>query len=199
MVNTWFISDTHFDHLNVIKYCDRPYKDVDEMNEMLVKNWNETVAPDDIVFIVGDFSLSERALRFVARLNGTKILVSGNHDSTHPAHKKGKEKNIVATRGRYYEAGFNHIATHLTIGIAERTVNIAHLPYKGDTTDDRHEKYRLEDDGRVLLCGHVHEKWKTKFTPKGTLMVNVGVDVWDYKPVNVKVLEDLIRKEQPLN
>ena len=73
-------------------------------------------------------------------------------------------------------------------------VNMCHMPYKGDSTDDRFQKYRLEDDGRVLLCGHVHEKWKTKRTPKGTLMINVGVDVWDMKPVSEDTIKELILK-----
>lgn len=51
---------------------------------------------------------------------------------------------------------------------------------------------RLEDNGEVLLCGHVHEKWKTKETKKGSLMINVGVDVWDFKPVHIRQIADEI-------
>ena len=49
-VSVWFVSDTHFDHENIIKYCNRPFADVNEMNETLIKNWNNVVKPNDIVF-----------------------------------------------------------------------------------------------------------------------------------------------------
>ena len=56
-MNTWLISDTHFDHANIIKYCNRPFKDVDEMNNTIWQNWNSVVDADDIVYHLGDFAL----------------------------------------------------------------------------------------------------------------------------------------------
>lgn len=53
----WFTSDTHFGHANIIKYCNRPYKDTEEMNADLIKRWNSTVGKDDLVWHLGDFSL----------------------------------------------------------------------------------------------------------------------------------------------
>lgn len=53
----FFTSDTHFNHTNIIKYCQRPFRDIYEMNETLIANWNNVVAPDDIVFHLGDFCL----------------------------------------------------------------------------------------------------------------------------------------------
>ena len=76
------IADTHFGHENVIKYCNRPFKDVDGMNYCLIKNWNETVSNNDTVFMLGDFAFGREAVeKIVPRLNGRKILIKGNHDT----------------------------------------------------------------------------------------------------------------------
>ncbi len=56
MSNIWFTSDTHFGHANIIRFCDRPFKDIQEMNERLIANWNAVVRPGDSVYHMGDFS-----------------------------------------------------------------------------------------------------------------------------------------------
>lgn len=76
-------SDTHFNHANIIKYCNRPFSSVEEMNEALIKNWNEVVSNDDTVLHLGDVALGnkEMAEAIIKRLNGKKILIMGNHDN----------------------------------------------------------------------------------------------------------------------
>ena len=78
----WVISDTHFFHNNIIKYCNRPFKDYKEMNEKLVENWNNKVSPEDIVIHLGDFSSGNREniTSIRRKLNGTIILIRGSHD-----------------------------------------------------------------------------------------------------------------------
>lgn len=77
------IGDTHFGHSNIIKYCNRPFRDVEEMDRVLIKNWNETVSNHDIVIHLGDFAFCarERAKEICSQLNGKKILIKGNHDN----------------------------------------------------------------------------------------------------------------------
>ena len=78
----FFTSDTHFGHINIIKYCNRPFSSVEEHDETLIKNWNEKVGPDDIIFHLGDFAFgSEKQwMNYLDKLNGKKYLVIGNHD-----------------------------------------------------------------------------------------------------------------------
>ena len=82
-MKVFIISDTHFNHANIIKYCNRPFKDTKEMYEAMIKNWNETVSNNDIVIHLGDFGLSnkEYIASIIKRLNGKKILIMGNHDN----------------------------------------------------------------------------------------------------------------------
>ena len=81
-MKVFVIADPHFDHANVIKYCDRPYSDPHEMNEDMIKRWNQVVSKRDKIYVLGDFSLSREAVKkFLPRLNGMKYLVKGNHDS----------------------------------------------------------------------------------------------------------------------
>ena len=77
------ISDTHFGHSKIIEYCNRPFANVEEMDQKLIKNWNETVSNNDIILHLGDFALcgKERIKEIVSKLNGKKILILGNHDN----------------------------------------------------------------------------------------------------------------------
>lgn len=218
MSKIFFTSDLHFYHSNVIKFCDRPYrtknpfwklwewkhdkpsiKSVEIMNEALVANWNSVVGPDDEVYVLGDFSLAFRPVElFTKRLNGKKYLVPGNHDFCHSYNKKSRKPGRRAEWIKKYEDNGWIVLPeqgYLTYSLFPNvtgTVNICHLPYANlDDKDsdkqgkDKYADWRPADTGAWLLCGHVHEKWKTRGK-----MINVGVDVWDYKPV---ALEDLVR------
>ena len=198
----FFTSDLHIYHTNVIKYCGRPYSSVEEMNESLVLNWNVVVSSEDTVYCLGDFSMAARPVEtFTPRLMGKKkYLVPGNHDFCHSYHKKSRNEENRKKWIAFYEANGWIVLpeqTYLDLeGIGP--VNICHHPYSndnssGETYDDKYEKWRPMDDGKVLLCGHIHEKWLTKKSPKDTLMINVGVDVWNYTPVDTQTLADLIK------
>lgn len=92
--HTYFISDTHFNHKAIIKYCNRPFKDINQMNETIITNWNNTVKKDDLVFMMGDFALcgKDKIIEIGNQLNGRKFLIKGNHDG--------------ASRDTYRKAGF---------------------------------------------------------------------------------------------
>ncbi len=77
----WVTSDHHFGHKNIIRYCNRPFATSDEMNKEMVKRWNEKVKKEDLVIHLGDFAFKGRAKEFREQLNGTILLIEGNHDS----------------------------------------------------------------------------------------------------------------------
>lgn len=75
----YFISDTHFNHNNIIKFCNRPFNDVLEMNEVLIDNWNKVVKPTDNIYHLGDVGFGH-INHILERLNGKKYLITGSHD-----------------------------------------------------------------------------------------------------------------------
>ena len=81
MSNVYLISDTHFAHKNIMKYENRPFKDLTDMREKLILNWNMLVKPEDTVIHLGDFGMCNKdvASDILSRLNGHKILIKGNH------------------------------------------------------------------------------------------------------------------------
>ena len=74
-------SDLHLHHHNIIRYCNRAFPSIEAMDATLIQNWNETVAPDDTVYFLGDLTIKKRRYwDLLERLNGVKVLVHGNHD-----------------------------------------------------------------------------------------------------------------------
>ena len=76
----FFISDPHFNHGNIIKFCARPWETKEEMTEAMINNWNSVVGPDDIVFCLGDFMWASSWNTTLERLNGHIHLIWGNHE-----------------------------------------------------------------------------------------------------------------------
>ena len=93
----YVISDTHFNHSRILEYCLRPFDNVEQMNEVIINNWNKVINEDDIVYVLGDFCFGNKTMlkEIVSNLKGRKILICGNHDNL--------------TKNAYYEAGFETI------------------------------------------------------------------------------------------
>jgi calcineurin-like phosphoesterase family protein len=126
----FFTSDQHYGHTNIIKYCKRPYKDVDEMNRDLITRHNSVVGPLDYVYHLGDFALMHTgtAHDILKKLNGAKhILVKGNHDKSLKVMKE-----VIGFDEVYEKLEWNGWM-------------LQHHPIK------THKK---------LLCGHVHIAWR---------------------------------------
>lgn len=155
----WFTSDTHFNHANIIEYCQRPFKDVNHMNHAMVNNWNSVVSPEDRVYHVGDFAMGNKSHweRFCKALNGCKILIRGNHD-----------------KGNTFM---------LSIGFAEVYETLMY----GDPADPWKLVHDPEGQTGKILCGHVHTSWRRKMTPELDA-INVGVDQWGFRPVSFEEL-----------
>jgi calcineurin-like phosphoesterase family protein len=85
MGKNFYISDLHFGHKNCIAFDDRPFNSIEEMDEVLIKNWNSVVSNDDTVYILGDmfWYKPDKAIEILEQLNGRKRLIKGNHDRCH--------------------------------------------------------------------------------------------------------------------
>lgn len=178
--HTFFTSDTHFNHANIIRFCNRPFRNVEEMNEAIVANWNEVVGENDTVFHLGDFCLGGAAewTRFLDRLNGRIYLILGNHDL----------KNIR----QGFLGRFEHVAMQMRIEISKRKIYLCHYPFlcfEGGYKDV------------WQLFGHVHTRRGNTGIDAGRLQYlyptqyDVGVDNNEFKPVAYELVRARILKQ----
>ena len=187
--NVWFTSDRHFGHANILRLSDRPYASIAEHDLDLVERHNAVVKPGDVVFVLGDEAKDVTPdPDIIGALNGTQILIAGNHDPCWDA-LPGSDRMFAW----YYEAGYADVCTrgwmttHLP-GI-EPEVLLTHIPPVGDYPNrpPRYVNNRPPFDSGIVLCGHLHETWKTHNV--GPLrQLNVGVDQWEYTPVNLTTI-----------
>lgn len=168
MSEVFFTSDLHFGHNNIIMYEKRPFENVREMNEALIKNWNNTVQKEDTVFCLGDVSFrgNEETKELVSRLQGNKVLIMGNHD---------KERGIAF----WYEAGFKEVYKYPIL--YKDYIMLSHEP----------PKYTNSFMPYFWMYGHVHgsEMYKT-ITRESAC---VCVERWDYKPVSLSKISELAK------
>ncbi len=181
----WFTSDTHFGHNNIIKFCNRPWNTVEEMDEALIANWNAIVKSDDIVFHLGDFAFATngRWKEIIQRLNGHIYLIVGNHDEIHyPGHQT-------------FDL-FEGVTTQLYLKIDNRSVYLNHYPflcYGGTWRNPQYATYQL--------FGHVHSGPNNKGMDSDRLVnlfpyqYDVGVDNNNYTPVSWQQVQEIIRKQ----
>lgn len=177
----FFTSDTHFGHENIIKFCNRPFSNVKEMNETLIKNWNDTIGPEDTIFHLGDFAFGGSQLwnDTLKRLNGHKILIIGNHD----------DKNLRQGYMQYFDS----VLYQVKLLIEKRTVYLNHYPflcYGGS--------YRTEENAVWQLHGHVHSSPDSTGLDSIRLQYcfpyqyDVGVDNNNFTPVSWDKVKDKI-------
>lgn len=114
MVNIYLISDTHFGHENIIKCCNRPFRDAAEMDEALVSKWNDIVRPQDHVYHLGDVAMSRQALHAIMpRLHGHKRLVLGNHDNQAPMLEYAKYFEKIMLWRLFKPVVLSHVPVHI--------------------------------------------------------------------------------------
>lgn len=83
--NVFFTADEHYGHKNIIKYTNRPFSSVEEMNKTLISNHNSVVKPLDRVYHLGDFCLDGKPEKYLNRLNGRHVFIKGSHDRLPPS------------------------------------------------------------------------------------------------------------------
>lgn len=190
-MSRWFTSDQHFDHMNIIAFCGRPFSSVEEMNREIIDRWNSVVAEDDEVYVLGDFAMGHRGVSvptYAEQLNGTKYLVPGNHDNVWEGRGERQRHRWTPV---YRNSGFDITEGQIELIVGERWVRASHFPYHDIA---RHVgKFDVgpwvpEDDGETwLLHGHVHQAWQIQ-----DRQINVGVDVWDFYPVAETTIMEVI-------
>ena len=160
----YLIADTHFRHENIIKYCSRPFKDVTHMNEVLIKNWNEVVGPEDIVWHLGDFALGSREeiSRIFTRLNGRKKLIMGNHDRL--------------PEEVFRKIGFETVSRYPIV--YDKSLILSHAPLAREICIGELKN----------IYGHVHNHYD-EYAPPGTGHC-VSVENIDYTPI---LLSDVMK------
>lgn len=170
----WVTSDTHFNHANIIKYCNRPFSSVEEMNETIIANWNKVVSQGDTVYHLGDFALGDKSLipDILERLNGHINLIIGNHDNL----------NIMADL-LYYNC-ISNVFWEEIIKVGKKTIIFNHFPF--GSLPDPATNYPI-----IQLHGHVHS---TPYKPWNYFdnQYDVGVDNNNFTPVNLAELLDKI-------
>lgn len=196
----FFTSDTHFWHRNILKYSNRPFDSVEDMNEAIIANWNEAVSSEDTVYHLGDVALGPWSEweAVLSRLNGYKILVVGNHERIF----KGEKPRMQERFATYYDDFFDEIHHNLRgVWLDDGTiVDLSHFPYEADHMENaRHMEFRLPDTGRTLIHGHTHAEFekhgqdaRVSRSKRGTLQIHVGQDAWGYKPVSEDEVIELI-------
>lgn len=181
----FFTSDTHFGHAGVVGFCDRPFANIAEMDETLIRNWNEKVGPDDVIFHLGDFAWggSDVWTKLLTQLNGKKYLIIGNHDM----------KNLREGYLKYFEK----VVSQMHIQIEGRSVYLNHYPflcYAGTFRSDKEQTWQL--------FGHVHtheggikgrddERMQYLFPTQ----YDVGVDNNNFTPISWHEIDNIIKQQ----
>ena len=166
----YFTADSHFGHANIIKYCNRPFESVQQMDETMLENWNDRIKANDEVYIVGDLMFfCKDPQYYLNRLNGRKHLIIGNHDTYW-------FKKIDPT------PYFQSISPLMRISDGSHRIILCHYPLMS---------WEGIHDHTYLIYGHIHNStngiyWPLLKTYEHAL--NAGVDINAYQPVTFKEL-----------
>lgn len=167
--NTWLIADTHFNHENIIKYCNRPFQTSEDMDKSMISNWNSVVNSFDEVYVLGDFLFhkgdDKLCQEILDQLKGLKYLIMGNHDHYDPDH--------------YVSAGFRWVSP-LPVILDEFYV-LSH-----------HPQYVQENGVYVNIFGHIHNNpmYKT-VSPRSYC---VSVERINYTPIAFEEVKAKIKE-----
>ena len=177
----FFISDLHLGHKNIIKYDERPFKDLDEMHTKIIQNWNAVVSPKSIVYFLGDLSLGKNYEYIVHSLNGQKHMIMGNHDhfedikslnAFQKIHEYGTEIKVIDKDSKY---GYNQII-------------LSHYPL---LVWNKHHygSWHLHGHCHGSLISRVRDYYKRK-------VLDVGCNVIDHTPISYQQVKNIMDKRE---
>lgn len=189
----FFTSDTHYFHANSIKFDNRPFRDVEHMHKVLINNYNSMVTENSVCYFLGDVGMgpSNKIKDVIDQLNGTKVLVLGNHD---------RGSNAM------YNIGFDVVVNSASLVIAGKKVTMSHCPLRGIKVEDtsemrgamegenwhgelRHVNCSVENEGQFHLHGHLHSPKEERIRDK---QFDISVVGNNYYPVSISQVESWI-------
>lgn len=180
-MGVYFIGDTHFGHENIIRLNNRPFANIEEMDNTLIENWNSIINDLDEVYILGDvwFKGKRNSVEYVKKLNGVKHLIKGNHDV-----KPLKNQSFVNL--------FESVNDILDIVVDNQRLILCHYPmleWNGYYRESLH------------IHGHIHNNRKGVFEYLKTepRALNAGVDLTGFRPVTLKELKVINEKWKNIN
>jgi calcineurin-like phosphoesterase family protein len=194
----FFTSDWHIGHENVLKFDNRPFADLKDMHKVLINNFNSTVPKGSITYFGGDMGLCSNGLlkSVVEQLNGTKVLILGNHD--------GGVNSMIS-------AGFDVVLYGAVFYIAGQRVTMSHCPLKGVWRENvegmkgassgenwhgerKQHRFTFSDEGQFQLHGHIHSPNGGKSQKILGKQYDIGVVANNFRPVSISVIESWIAK-----
>ena len=181
--NIYFIGDLHVGHKNVIKYDNRPFSDIHEMNECLINNWNSVISDTDIVYYMGDLSLcgSDMTKWFVSQLNGVINFIIGNHDNIKniknlnrfdKIYEYGTEVNIKDDNDSTKRSG------------GYQRIVLSHYPFLS-WNGCNHNSWHLHAHCHGNLIKSNPDFYKRK-------VIDVGAPCIDYTPISYNEIKDIM-------
>jgi len=163
-MSRYIISDTHFDHNNIIDYEKRPFDSVNKMNNYMINEWNDIVNDDDVVIHIGDVAMAkqDRVEEIISKLNGNLLFIKGNHDDMS-------------------EYNFPYPYVESTI-----------LQHKGYRYYCCHRKENIPDYWKHWnFVGHTHSK--ESFINYKDKLINLSVECIGYKPLSLDILDKCLK------
>ncbi len=164
----YFTSDLHFHHENIIRHTKRPFQNIEQMDQALIKNWNQLVDFQDEVYILGDFTMKgpSLAMETLSELKGTKHLIRGNHDR-------------FADNPSFNQSLFTSIQDYAEIEVCNTRFILFHYPIM---------EWNGFFRGSISLHGHQHNHrdYNEQNRRQGVLRYDVGVDANIMKPVSAE-------------
>jgi calcineurin-like phosphoesterase family protein len=197
-VGQFVTSDWHVGHANVLKFDNRPFTDLVHMHRVLVNNFNSCVPEGSVSYFLGDmgFGNAELLRGIVQSLNGTKVLILGNHD-------KGQNAML--------NMGFDVVLNSAMLYIAGQRVTMSHCPLRGVYRENvigmkggkegenwhgetKQQRFSITDEGQFHLHGHIHSPNGGKSERILGKQMDVGVAANRYRPVSISEIESWIAK-----
>lgn len=177
-MKSWFTSDQHFGHKNILELGRPEFKDLREMENTIIQNWNSVVSEGDHVYVLGDFSFrnKEETKIIMQRLNGKKFLIIGNHDNK--------------SNSWYYDVGFDAVFKRVMFKAEGKILVLSHKPIKPKKFVRRHERNKV-----ICVHGHLHKGDAQRVMSNSRMHSNVCVELHNYTPINLlSVLENVGKK-----